>query len=133
MVSNLLLSDDNFYSLVNYSAGDSHSFTVTVRINEAHSVFGAHFPGNPVIPGVCILQIATELLSRHVSQELIMTSAKNIKFVNKINPMEINELNFDFKISSVENTDKRVTINVSAGSKVFVKISAVFNEFNYAG
>ncbi|MBQ0740088.1 3-hydroxyacyl-ACP dehydratase, partial [Aquimarina celericrescens] len=35
--------------------------TVTITINKNHKIFKGHFPGNPVTPGVCMIQIIKEL------------------------------------------------------------------------
>ena len=35
----------------------------TLRLNPDHVIYKAHFPGEPITPGVCILQIGQELLS----------------------------------------------------------------------
>ena len=44
-----------FSDIDNYlSAEDRLAFRV--RLDAAHPVYAGHFPGNPVLPGVCTLQ-----------------------------------------------------------------------------
>lgn len=52
-----------FSDIDNYlSAEDRLAFRV--RLDAAHPVYAGHFPGNPVLPGVCTLQIVRECLER---------------------------------------------------------------------
>ena len=34
----------------------------SLNLNAAHEIYEAHFPGEPVTPGVCLVQMAGELL-----------------------------------------------------------------------
>ena len=36
-----------------------------VSLNASHIIYEAHFPGNPVTPGVCIIQIVKELVEAY--------------------------------------------------------------------
>jgi 3-hydroxyacyl-[acyl-carrier-protein] dehydratase len=33
-----------------------------IAINKRHRIFDGHFPGLPVVPGVCMLQIVREIM-----------------------------------------------------------------------
>lgn len=44
------------------------------------SIYAAHFPGYPITPGVCVVQMALELMGKQ------LTSAKDIKFVLPVMP-----------------------------------------------
>ena len=51
-----------FSDIDNYlSAEDRLAFRV--RLDAAHPVYAGHFPGNPVLPGVCTLQIVGSVWS----------------------------------------------------------------------
>ena len=47
-----------------------------------------HFPDNPVTPGVCLLQMATEMLEQKYAKRLLLCKAKSIKFKKIIGPDE---------------------------------------------
>jgi len=66
-------------------------------LNEKHSIFASHFPNNPIVPGVYILQIGKELFSITINKNLFIKTIKNIKFLNPINPT-INPL-INFKLT----------------------------------
>ncbi len=66
--------------------------TAVVTLNAAHDVFKGHFPGNPVTPGVCMLQIIKELTEKRVGASLLMKKASNVKFMAVINPEKTPDL-----------------------------------------
>lgn len=58
----------------------------TLRFNADHVIYQAHFPGEPITPGVCILQVGVELLSDAVGCEIELFHVKNVKFLNVLHP-----------------------------------------------
>ena len=58
-----------------------------VILNPDHLIYKAHFPGQPVTPGVCILQMIQELLSEEMGMPLFINKIKNAKFTSMISPL----------------------------------------------
>ncbi len=58
----------------------------TISLNADHVIYKAHFPGEPITPGVCMLQIAVELLSDAAGVSLELSSVKNVKYLNVLHP-----------------------------------------------
>lgn len=69
-----------------------------VILNPDHLIYRAHFPGQPVTPGVCILQMIQELLSEQVGTRLYISKIRNAKFISMISPVS------DGRISVVFNS-----------------------------
>ena len=44
-------------------------------------IYQAHFPEQPITPGVCIIQIANELLNELLQSEYKLTTVSNAKFL----------------------------------------------------
>ena len=84
-----------------WAVGGGHSLHVVCDLTLAskeHAIFKGHFPGNPVTPGVCMMQIIKELSQEILGSSLILKSSSNVKFMALINP-EINpklKLELDF-------------------------------------
>ena len=57
-----------------------------VRLNPGHVIFRGHFPGNPVLPGVCSLMIVRECASRMAGLPLVYAAVKESKFLAAITP-----------------------------------------------
>ncbi|WP_432670204.1 3-hydroxyacyl-ACP dehydratase [Flavobacterium sp. SM2513] len=93
----MLLKD--FYTVEKLENISEGKYSAVVRLNNQHDIFKGHFPGNPVTPGVCMMQIIKELTQEIVGSTLVMVSASNVKFMALINP-DINPvLNLELEIS----------------------------------
>ena len=55
----MILKND-FYHIAQASV-DLPRATYEIALNAQHFIYQAHFPGEPITPGVCILQMACEL------------------------------------------------------------------------
>lgn len=118
----MLLKD--FYT-VNEIAVADQSATAKITINKEHKVFKGHFPGNPVTPGVCMMQIIKELTEEIVGEKLFMESCSNVKFMAIINPELTPVLHLDLSISKDDNLVK-VKNATKFNDTVALKLSSVF-------
>lgn len=118
-----------FYTLNEIVQLDDQEFEAFIHLNKDHSIFKGHFPGNPVAPGVCMVQILKEITSQIVAQKLVMKSSSNIKFMALINPIKTPNL----KLSISIKTDTEGEVHVkntcyfeeTAALKMGVKYSIV--------
>jgi 3-hydroxyacyl-[acyl-carrier-protein] dehydratase len=76
---------DDFFIIDDWQPGNGLARAI-LRINWGHPIFEGHFPGRPVVPGACLLQIVKELLSMAVSSEVRLTRTDQIKFISMIGP-----------------------------------------------
>ncbi len=81
-----MLSNDFFYT--KSFADDGSTIGATIELNAAHAIFEGHFPNQPVVPGVCMVQIIKELLEKSVGKSLQLQKADHIKFLSFIVPTE---------------------------------------------
>jgi 3-hydroxyacyl-[acyl-carrier-protein] dehydratase len=65
-----------------------------IKLNKEHPVFVGHFPGNPILPGVCTVQIARELLSKALDADFRLSKAGNIKYLGFVNPVSNPDMQF---------------------------------------
>ena len=74
-----------------------------IILNPDHLIYKAHFPGQPVTPGVCILQMIQEIISEQEGMPLFIRKIKNVKFTNLISPL--NDSRISVLFSSVSEED----------------------------
>lgn len=117
-----LLND--LYSIISRTCGEGRC-DFTIELNPQHFIYKAHFPGEPITPGVCIMQIAKELLEEAVSQQLTLSCVKNIKFLRIISPSEITVLDYSLTKIVTEGDTVKVQVNVLSGEDVYAKLSLV--------
>jgi 3-hydroxyacyl-[acyl-carrier-protein] dehydratase len=106
--------------------GNSNKFTVSIRINPSHQIFKGHFPGNPILPGVCIVQILKEILMDHMRIRLILQNAASIKYLSFINPELNGIVNFDVELKEMENDRILCNVTLYFESVVFCRFKGDF-------
>lgn len=116
----MILKDD-FFKIIEHNGND-----FLIKLNKNHFIYRAHFPNNPMTPGVIIMQIATELFEIITNSKLFLQKIKNIKFLAVINP-QVNE-SVQFKFSKIEQNQNILNafVEVVNSRQQFVKISAQF-------
>jgi len=97
----------------------------TITLNPDHEVFKGHFPDNPVMPGVCMIQMIKELTERATGKTLFLSVASNIKFMAIINPEKNDTIQLVIHISEVDDQLK-VKNTVSFEETLALKLSATF-------
>lgn len=96
-----------------------------VHLNKDHAIFKGHFPGNPVMPGVCMIQIIKELTEEATQKILFLTVSSNIKFMAIINPEKNPDLQLTIDIKE-ENGEVKVKNTTSYDDTVALKLNAAF-------
>jgi 3-hydroxyacyl-[acyl-carrier-protein] dehydratase len=119
--------ENSFYT-VEKTESVEHSYHISVALNPEHEIYRAHFPGNPITPGVCLLQMALELLNVSFERNLRLIEAKHIKYLKIINPLENPEIEFIVQYKT-EKDLIFADINIVAGETVFTRINATYKGY----
>ncbi len=122
----MLLKD--FYTIQSINKKDDTNFDVIIFINENHEVFKGHFPGNPIMPGVCMMQIIKELIEKITASSLFMQSLSNVKFMALINPFVTPELRLELNITTTEDNLVKVKNTTFFGETVALKLGSVYKK-----
>lgn len=115
---------EGLYSIVDFQQQDQ-TVHVVVKLNKAHEVFQGHFPGNPIMPGVCMIQMIKELTEKATGKELFLAIASNVKFMAIINPEKNDIIQLILTISEVEDQIK-IKNTVSFEDTLALKLNATF-------
>ncbi len=115
---------NDFYTLTNLNVVDN-AVTAHITINKDHDIFKGHFPGNPVTPGVCMMQIIKELTEKVIDKKLQMQSSSNIKFMAIINPEKTPDLELQLNIEQTE-TGYKVKNSTTFEDTVALKLTSNF-------
>lgn len=117
----------NFYTLETHDKSENGSFNAKIKLNQDHSIFKGHFPGNPVTPGVCMMQIVKELTEEFTGKKLFLKSASNVKFMAIINPFETPDLDLNLIITA-SDTECKVKNTTSFGETIALKMSVTYTK-----
>ena len=102
-------------------------FSAKLLCNPEHPVYQAHFPGNPITPGACLLKTAGEVLQQRLSRPLYLNATKNIKYLNVLVPEEGKLVCFNFSnFSEIENGCKAQVV-IADETVVYSKMSLTYS------
>ena len=117
----------DFYTLESSEKAENGSFIANISLNKNHDIFKGHFPGNPVTPGVCMMQIVKELTEEFIGKKLFLKSASNVKFMAIINPFETPDLVLQLDINEKDG-ELKVKNTTSFGETIALKLSVTYNK-----
>lgn len=75
---------------------DKEMSRVTVRLKPDSVIYSAHFPGNPVTPGVCIIGMAVEAFGLLEGHTWLIDEVVNAKFLAVMSPAATSAALFTF-------------------------------------
>ena len=106
---------DNFYHITAESAGE-----YTITFDAQHAIFKAHFPGKPIVPGACLVQMAQEMASLWLQKTIIFTQIDNLKFLKLVTP----DVAPTFQLEAKE--DNKIRVSVMANAINYANFTAIY-------
>jgi 3-hydroxyacyl-[acyl-carrier-protein] dehydratase len=104
-----------------------NGFTTLLRCIPNHLIYQAHFPGNPITPGACLLQTAGEVLQQKLGRPLFLKASKNIKYLNVLVPVEGKEVRFTYSNLVETENECKVQVVIADEASVYTKMSLTFS------
>ncbi len=114
-----------FFNISERNIGEN-SIHATLEINASHPIFDGHFPGQPVVPGVCMLQMIKELLETAIEKKTALIKADFMKFLAVINPLENPSVKAEFSYTPQEDGAIQVSGRLFNDSITFLKFRGSF-------
>jgi 3-hydroxyacyl-[acyl-carrier-protein] dehydratase len=120
----------NFFDIQSFTCTRNEeaqqNYHAVASLIESHPIYQGHFPGNPVVPGVCQVQMVKELVEKAVKHSVKLTESDNIKFLSMINPLVHPQLDFNIFIKPAGVHRFSVTASIESGELVFLKFKGKF-------
>ena len=107
--------------------GDKVIFSVILNPN--HKVYEGHFPGMPVCPGVCNIQMIKECIEQMTGKKLLIDNIAQCKFSSIITPVENPKLLICVQIAETEEKLYKARVNITnpENSVTFIDFKAEFS------
>lgn len=80
-----------------------NTYSVDFSLNPEHVIFQAHFPGQPILPGITMLRVIRDIAAQIVGKNIRLQSIKNVKFTNVVTPREV--LDMQAKITLLKDNN----------------------------
>lgn len=118
----MILFNDFFKRTGEAVLNSDGSRSVSVLLNPKHYIYKAHFPNHPVTPGVCILQMAEELLEQALGTNLRIQTIDNVKFLSLLVPHKGVPVSFTFSTTLTDDGRVRMCCDVTEGNRIIAKL-----------
>ncbi len=89
-------------------------FECNIRIQPQHNIFLGHFPEQAIMPGVCMLEIISTVVSKLKQKKLVLRKSAQIKFLKPWLPEQIEEVCLSGEFAEVKEQIKMKTCEIKA-------------------
>lgn len=118
----MLLND--FYRIKN-KAIEAEKINAELIFEKDHAIFKGHFPGQPVVPGVCMLMLVKEILAASLGQSFVFSDVPQMKFLTMINPGQHPEVDVQILLKKADEGKTIVEATLRKEETVFFKMKAL--------
>lgn len=113
----------HLYTLLSTETVAPLTWTVHLALNPQHHLYQGHFPGNPVLPGACTLQIIKECTSKLLGTPIQYSQVNSCKFISAINPCHTPEIRLTLTVIPGDASFQLMAEGY-AGDICFIKLKA---------
>src|SRR5665647_333419 len=111
---------------INSIAHNEGAIEASLEINKNNELFKGHFPGHPVLPGACMLQMVKEVLEGSLHKSVQLKKADYIKFLLIVDPARSNILQIKLIYKITDNNNIHVTASLVAEKDICFKFKGLF-------
>ena len=108
-------------------AKNNSGYTLPFTINKESQVFEGHFPNQPILPGVVMIELVQRATELALAVELEVKSAGNFKFLKMIDPEKLPLANLNFGITEKEG-DWRVKAQIKHEEDIYFKADVLYTK-----
>lgn len=122
---------NNFYQIKDKQIEDRDlEFRYELELISTSIIYHAHFPGKPITPGVCIVQMGKELVEDALQRKLDISYVKNVKFLSVLSPEQSTAVTFSLQKMQILEGGKEVKVQivVKSAEEQKAKISMILQE-----
>ena len=111
---------------INKISHEDATISVMLGINADSEILKGHFPGHPVVPGACMLQIVKEVLETTLNCPVRLKKADQLKFMIMIDPTSTPTVALDMTHKNAEDDSIVVTAKLSNPDALYFKFQGSF-------
>lgn len=91
---------DTYFKIIGCQRSeDGLSGNFKVELDGNHPVYGGHFPGEPVCPGVCSMQMVKECATELCNKELTFSYVKQYRLLSVMSPVKNSKIDINIELT----------------------------------
>lgn len=115
---------NSFYTVTELDS-EANKLNAVIEIDPAHEIFKGHFPNQPVVPGVCMVQIVKELMEQLTNKKLLFSKGHQLKFLQLIVPAKEEAIQVHISWNQ-EGAQYHTTADFKRNNETAFKLSGIF-------
>ncbi|MEI9944611.1 MAG: 3-hydroxyacyl-ACP dehydratase [Chitinophagaceae bacterium] len=119
----MLLGD---FFTINILEKEGLAIKAELVINAGHKIFEGHFPGQPVVPGICMMQMVKEIMEQVAEKKTKLVKAYEMKFLAIIDPLQNNIISASLAYSTEDNGNLNVSATFFKDELIHFKFKGLF-------
>ncbi len=117
---------NSFYTITEYN-NENNKLNAVIGINPGHEIFQGHFPGQPVVPGVCMVQIVKELMEQQTGKQLLFSKGHQLKFLQLMVPTKEEAIQVNISWNQ-EGLQYHTSADFKKNNEATFKLNGIFLE-----
>jgi 1-acyl-sn-glycerol-3-phosphate acyltransferase len=102
---------------------DTDTVTCRIRLNGAHPVYAAHFPGEPITPGALLVQVAVEAFAAAVGKAWQLRRVASVKFLTPVCPDQVTTLTLTYTKLQLGDAGGSVRATLTADAVTYARFA----------
>lgn len=111
---------------INKITHEDGAVSAVLGINAESEILKGHFPGQPIVPGACMLQVLKDVLESALGYTLRLSKAGHLKFMIMIDPANTPTVQLNIYYKKIEDGDISITAKLSNADVVYFKFQGSF-------
>jgi len=117
---------NSFYKILDIKQ-ENEDWIFRIELNPEHKIFEGHFPEQPIVPGVCSLQIIKECAENILGKDIRINYISSCKYLTAINPKESRELEIRISLKDTESENISLSATGKSNEHDFIKLKATLS------
>lgn len=123
------LLEGKYFNVIS-SSSEGETYRYGIELLSDHDVYNGHFPGNPVSPGVCSIEMIRELAELSAGRELTLSAISQCRFITVLKPtleeVKAGKLTIEITPQATENGLKATATISDGGENIYVTFKGEF-------
>ena len=117
---------DSLYLISQPTLSDGR-FSADISFDPGHEIFMGHFPEQSVVPGVVLIRIVKDTISRISGRKVKLQKAGNVKFLNIIDPEKTQNVSLSGTMQHDGTGNTTVSASIFLGETTFFRFKGIFS------